>query len=162
MLAAALLLLSLPIISSSEPAKPLDPNARLTIHLIPHSHCDPGWLDSFERYYETQVASILSSVTRELEADPARRFVWAEISFFMRWYEAQSDSIKDKLAGFVRSGQFEFVGGGWVQNDEANPSYESIISQISEGNEYLLSLSVSNHISPYSLTHSVTLQACQP
>jgi hypothetical protein len=32
------------------------------------------------------------------------------------------------------------VGGGWVQNDEANPDFGAVVSQISEGHEYLKSL----------------------
>jgi hypothetical protein len=30
----------------------------------------------------------------------------------------------------VDNGQIEFVGGGWVQNDEANPDYPAIINQV--------------------------------
>lgn len=112
----------------------------LTVHIIPHSHCDPGWLESFEGYYLSQVHTILSSVTEALTADKRRKFIWAEMSFWMRWYEVQSDETKARVQSFVASGQLEFVGGGWVQNDEANPDYAAIISQVTEGNEYLQTL----------------------
>jgi alpha-mannosidase II len=112
----------------------------LTVHIIPHSHCDPGWLESFEGYYLSQVARILSSVISELSEHPARRFVWAETSFWMRWYEVQSEEEKARVKSLVDSGQLEFVGGGWVQNDEANPDPISVISQLTEGHEYLQAL----------------------
>jgi hypothetical protein len=112
----------------------------LYIHIIGHSHCDPGWLRSFEGYYSTQVGDILSGVTRQLWEDSSRRFVWSEISFFMRWYEVQSDETKQRFHELVQRGQLEFVGGGWSQHDEANPSYDSIIAQLTEGHEYILSL----------------------
>lgn len=66
--------------------------------------------------------------------------MWSEISFFMRWFEEQSTETKADLRELVESGQFEFVGSGWVQNDEANPSYEAVVNQISEGHEYVASL----------------------
>lgn len=109
-------------------------------HIIPHSHCDGGWLDTFETYYLSQVGTILTRVVTSLKDHPERKFIWAEISFWMRWYEIQSEETKAVVHGLVKSGQIEFVGGGWVQNDEANPDYASMISQISEGHEYLKTL----------------------
>ena len=112
----------------------------LYVHLIAHSHDDPGWLSTFEGYYSGEVARILSAVVASLQLSPDRRFVWAEISFFMRWLEAQDDETKQRVAALVRSGQLEFIGGGWVQHDEANPSYDAIIAQETEGHEYLQAL----------------------
>mgnify|MGYP003867706403 CR=1 FL=1 len=54
-------------------------------HIIPHSHCDPGWLDTFEGYYQDSVERILSAVTAMLQEDKSRRFVWSEISFFSKY-----------------------------------------------------------------------------
>jgi len=62
------------------------------------------------------------------------------MSFFMRWWETQSEETKRRFRILVQRGQLEFVGAGWVQHDEANPSYDSIIAQMTEGHEYLLSL----------------------
>jgi alpha-mannosidase len=115
-------------------------NPPIVGHIIPHSHCDGGWLDTFETYYLSQVSTILTRVVNSLKDHPERKFIWAEISFWMRWYETQSEEIKTIVHGLVKSGQIEFVGGGWVQNDEANPDFASMIAQISEGHEYLKTL----------------------
>ena len=131
--ALALLLISAPqtVLAAQPP---------LVAHILAHSHCDPGWLESFEGYYLSQVSRILSSVVLALEADPRRRFIWAEMSFFMRWYETQPPATHALVKRLVASGQLEFVGGGWVQNDEANPDWAAVLSQVSEGHEYLATL----------------------
>lgn len=72
---------------------------------------------------------ILSGVVNELTGKPNRRFVWAEMSFFMRWFSSQTRDMRDAFSALVARGQIEFVGGGWVQNDEANPAPEDVIDQ---------------------------------
>ena len=99
-------------------------------HIISHSHCDPGWLETFEGYFLRDVNSIITGVVNELLRDTNKRFVWAEISFFSRWYEHQSIDTKKNLKQLIDNGQWEFVGGGWVQNDEANPSVYGVINQV--------------------------------
>ena len=109
----------------------------LLVHVLPHSHCDPGWLETFEGY-SGAVSQIIEGVIRELGKERTRTFVWAETSFFMKWYERQNREMKGKVKRLVENGQWEFVGGGWVQNDEANPSVFGIVNQMTVGHEYLL------------------------
>jgi hypothetical protein len=59
-------------------------------------------------------------------------------SFFNRWYESLSSEPKAQFKSLIRSGQIEFVNGGWVQNDEANPDPTAMINQMATGHEYLL------------------------
>lgn len=107
------------------------------VHLIPHSHCDPGWLSTFEEYYLRDVSVILTNVVYELQNDPAKRFIWSESSFFQRWYESLSEARKLIVKRFVTNGQLEFVGGGWSQHDEATPDIASVLNQMTEGHQYL-------------------------
>lgn len=102
----------------------------LNVFIIPHSHCDPGWLETFEGYYSSQVSRILDSVTSALSHNAARKFVWAETSYFKRWYERQSREKKQVVKSMIKNQQLEIVGGGWVQHDEANPDVFAIINQV--------------------------------
>ena len=38
----------------------------INIYLIPHSHLDPGWIETFEDYYKQKVRSILTNIINEL------------------------------------------------------------------------------------------------
>lgn len=106
--------------------------------LIPHSHCDPGWLETYEGYHSHFVERILTEVMNSLSRSPDRRFVWAEISFFSRWFDTKSVTVKQQVKKFVENGQLEFVEGGWVQPDEANTNFDILVNQLTEGHDYLL------------------------
>ena len=41
------------------------------------------------------------------------------------------------MGQLAREGRFEFVQGGWVQNDEANTHYFAILNQMMDGHEWL-------------------------
>ena len=64
--------------------------ATLDVHLIPHSHTDPGWLKTYDAYYNAEVKTILTAVAHSLDRSPNRTFVWAETCFFERWVREQS------------------------------------------------------------------------
>ena len=72
-----------------------------------------------------------------LDQNPDRRFIYVEIAFFWRWWNEQTDEMKNKVRGFVNSGRFEFISGGWCMNDEATTHYSGIIDQHSLGAEFL-------------------------
>jgi len=112
----------------------------LNIHIIPHSHCDPGWLKTFQGYHDSQVSRILTNVMNALAQNEKRKFVWAEISFFSKWYDVQPQTVRQQVERFIDSGQLEFVEGGWVQPDEANSNFDNLVYQMTEGHDYLLKM----------------------
>ena len=59
----------------------------------------------------------------ELQLDPTRKFVYAEMAFFSRWFYEQTDATREVVRGLVRSGQLSFVNGGWCMHDEAATHY---------------------------------------
>ena len=109
----------------------------IRVHLVPHSHTDPGWLNTYDMYYGRDVKPILTAVVRGLEGAPNRTFVWSETCFFARWYAEQSARKRDSVQQLVASGQLEFVGGGWVQHDEALPTVSGMLESMAEGHAWL-------------------------
>jgi hypothetical protein len=109
----------------------------LEVFIIAHSHLDPGWLRTIDEY-KPDVHAILASVIQELKRGAHRKFIWGEVVFFKQWYESQSKETQKFVRHLITTGRFEFVNGGWVQTDEACPSYTSMIDLMTVGQEYLL------------------------
>ena len=40
-----------------------------------------------------------------LDQNPDRRFIYVEIAFFWRWWNEQTDGMRDKVKGFVNDGK---------------------------------------------------------
>lgn len=113
----------------------------INVHLVPHTHDDVGWLKTVDQYYygsrtRTQKAGvqyILDSVVRELVQDPTKRFIYVESAFFFKWWDKQSDRIKNAVQRLVQEGRLEFIGGAWSMNDEATTHYTSVVDQFTWG-----------------------------
>ncbi|XP_055385035.1 alpha-mannosidase 2 [Condylostylus longicornis] len=110
---------------------------KLKVFVVPHSHNDPGWLKTFDDYFEYTTKQILSNAVRHLTENSDMRFIWAEISYFSRFYERISEVSKLQVKKLVKNRQLEFVTGGWVMPDEANSHWLSILMQLTEGQEWL-------------------------
>ena len=108
----------------------------LEIFLVPHTHCDAGWLWTLRSYYASvhgrpsgedtthaAVRDTLTTLVRALAADPALRFSWAEVVFFEMWWREQGAAVRATTKRLVAAGQLSFVGGGWVQADEVLTTY---------------------------------------
>ena len=80
-----------------------------------------------------EVQYILDTVTEELTRDPTKRFIYVEMGFFYRWWNQQDDLTKSQFRRLVKTGQLEFVNGGWCMHDEANPYYEDMVDQMTLG-----------------------------
>ena len=117
----------------------------LTVHVIAHTHNDPGWLKTVDEYYFglnnsiywAGVQYILDSVVQELDYYPERKFIYVEMSFFTRWWNEQDQNTKNLVKEQLKDGRLEFIGGGWVMHDEATPYYEDKIDNMAVGHQFL-------------------------
>ena len=109
----------------------------LDVHILPHSHCDVGWRQTVDGYFNASVAQILTTMTHALAADANRTFIWSEVKWLQLWWVAQDEGTRDAFRSIVRSGQLEFVGGGWSQSDEVTPTYGDMLDNLATGHEYL-------------------------
>ena len=53
----------------------------INLFLVPHTHLDPGWIETFEDYYKLKVKAILTNVINELWVQRHKSFTWCETSF---------------------------------------------------------------------------------
>ncbi|KAL0332751.1 UNVERIFIED_CONTAM: putative alpha-mannosidase [Sesamum calycinum] len=122
-------------------------DGKLNVHLVAHSHDDVGWLKTIDQYYVGSnnsiqgacVENVLDSVVMALRRDPSRKFIFAEMAFFSRWWEEQSVEIQEEVRQLVDAGRLEFVNGGWCMHDEATTHYIDMIDQTTLGHQLIKS-----------------------
>ena len=74
-----------------------------TIHIVPHSHDDVGWLKTVRQYFDgskseiqkADVRKTIDSVMDALEENPDRKFSEVEMKFFKMWWDEQYLSRKE-------------------------------------------------------------------
>ncbi|KAL0543429.1 hypothetical protein IC582_018525 [Cucumis melo] len=120
-------------------------DGKLNVHLVAHSHDDVGWLKTIDQYYVGSnnsiqgacVQNVLDSVVDSLLRDSNRKFVFAEMAFFQRWWSQQNPTVQKRVRELVEDGQLEFINGGWCMHDEATSHYIDMIDQTTLGHSVI-------------------------
>lgn len=120
----------------------------LTVHVVPHTHDDVGWLKTVDQYYagvnpkgqsiSGYVKMILDTVIRSLLENPERKFTYVEQAFFQRWWREQTTAMQNLTRELVNAGRLEFTNGGWCMHDEAAAYYLDMIDQTTVGHRFLM------------------------
>ncbi|CAF3419069.1 unnamed protein product [Rotaria socialis] len=124
----------------------------INVHIICHTHLDPGWLNSVDGYFYgihhaaqhnyngqayrhsmPSVLSIFNNVMSALLENSKRRFVFAEMSFIWRWWKRLDEDFKKIIRKLLNDGRLDIAGGNWVSNDEAVSHYAAMIDQCTLG-----------------------------
>ena len=120
-------------------------SSKLTVHLVPHTHDDVGWLKTVDQYtyglnntiYPASVNVIISSAIGGLLEDSTRRFTYVETGFFYRWWVQQREEMKQNVRMLAGQKRLQFANGGWCMHDEAAPHYIDMIDQTTLGHRFL-------------------------
>ena len=118
----------------------------LTVHVVPHTHDDVGWLKTVDQYYyglrndiqHAAVQYIIKSVVAALARNPQRKFMYVEQAFFQRYWREANDYDKNLTRSLIKNGQLEFVNGGWCMHDEAAAHYVDMIDQTTLGHKFIV------------------------
>lgn len=105
----------------------------LTFTMVGHAHIDPVWLWDWREGYETVKATFRSALDR-LEENPEMVFIHSSAAHY-QWMESHPQMLAEIRAAVAR-GQWEPVGGWWVEPDSNLPSGEALARQGLYGQRY--------------------------
>lgn len=128
----------------------------INVHVICHTHLDPGWLNSVDGYFfginyarnthnngqvyrhsMPSVLTIFNNVMAALLENSQRRFVMVEMSFIWRWWKRLDEDYKKIVRKLMEQGRLDIAGGSWTSNDEAVSHYAAMIDQCTLGFRFL-------------------------
>lgn len=115
----------------------LEQPARASAHRIVavgHAHIDTAWLWPL-RETERKCARTFASAVRLMDDDPDYRFACSQAAQY-DWVERTHPELFERIRAKVATGQWEPVGGMWVEPDMNLPGGESIVRQLVYGQRY--------------------------
>ena len=101
---------------------------------VGHAHIDSAWLWPI-RETVRKCARTFASATRMMDEYPEYRFVCSQAVQY-RWMETKYPALFERIKDRVATGQWQPVGGMWVEADMNLPSGESIVRQLVHGQRY--------------------------
>ncbi len=107
-----------------------------TIHFAGNAHIDMAWLWKFEETVQVSYETFASALNF---ADMDDEFVYSQSQAQAYWWiENRFPNMFKKIQEKVKNGQWEIVGGMWIEPDLNVPSGEALVRQILYGKRYFL------------------------
>ncbi|KAG8972660.1 Glycoside hydrolase, 38 vacuolar alpha mannosidase [Tulasnella sp. 425] len=104
---------------------------------IGNCHIDTAWLWPFS-VTQQKAARSWSTQIDLMERYPEHRFATSSAQQF-KWVEQLYPKLHERIKEKVKTGQFQLVGGSWVENDSNMPSGEALARQMIYGQRYFRS-----------------------
>ncbi|KAI4879369.1 hypothetical protein NFI96_019459, partial [Prochilodus magdalenae] len=115
-----------------------DPQERLQVFVIPHSHMDVGWVYTVQESMHAYARNVYTTVVEELSRVKDRKFIAVEQEFFRLWWDTTATQWhKKQVRQLLQEGRLEFIIGGQVMHDEAVTDIDDAILQLTEGHGFL-------------------------
>ncbi|KAF2874655.1 glycosyl hydrolases family 38 N-terminal domain-containing protein [Massariosphaeria phaeospora] len=114
--------------------KVYDSDKEAIVFGIGYCHIDTCWLWPFAET-KRKVARSWSSQCDLMERYPELRFCCTQAQQF-KWLEQNYPQIFDRVKSHVKLGNFQPIGGSWVEHDTNLPNGESLIRQFLYGQRY--------------------------
>src|SRR5215467_5097997 len=104
------------------------PNGGYTFYVAPHSHIDVVWYWTYDQTQVTSI-SILKHALDLLHRDPRYTFAQDQMVALEPFWNSLPAGEKEFLRRMVRERRFELTSGMYVQPDEAESDFESLVRQ---------------------------------
>ncbi|KOS47426.1 hypothetical protein ACN38_g1552 [Penicillium nordicum] len=111
-----------------------DTNTQPMVYAIGHCHIDTCWLWPWAET-KRKVARSWSNQCDLMERYPEHRFACSQAQQF-KWLKQYYPSVFDRVKRWVKKGNFQPIGGSWVEHDTNMPSGESLVRQFLYGQRF--------------------------
>ena len=115
-------------------SKVYDTDQEYLIYAIGNCHIDTCWLWPFAET-KRKVARSFANQCDLIDRYPEHRFVASQAQQY-KWLEQLYPAVFDRVKSRVKSGQFQPIGGSWVEHDTNMPSGESLSRQFLYGQRF--------------------------
>ncbi|KAF2763727.1 putative alpha-mannosidase I [Teratosphaeria nubilosa] len=118
----------------SEKVYQSDKDKEAIVYAIGNCHIDTCWLWPWAET-KRKICRSWSNQCDLLDRYPEHRFVASQAQQF-KWLEKLYPYAWDRVKDHVKKGNFQFIGGSWVEHDTNMPSGESLVRQFLYGQRF--------------------------
>ncbi|EPS37294.1 hypothetical protein H072_9057 [Dactylellina haptotyla CBS 200.50] len=114
--------------------KVYETDTRPVVFATGHCHIDTCWLWPWDET-KRKVARSWSSQIELMDRYPEHRFTCSQAQQY-KWLQTYYPELYERVKAKVKTGQFQPIGGSWVEHDTNMPSGESLVRQFICGQRF--------------------------